>query len=102
MPTIVDPATGEVLEAQPVCDVTDPADLEAWYGNYGYADHFRKVVLANCREAERAKAVRDSVKHSEARLDDLARGSDAYVNFLIANLDGRRLRERNVIDSTQR
>ena len=83
----------------PLCDTSNPADLEAWFGNFGYADHFRKVVLANCKEIIRAKATE---KVTEARIDDLARISDFYVDFLIQCLDGRRLREQNVRDSIAR
>ncbi len=97
--TRVNPETGE--EELPTYDPRDPASLEAFFGNFGYAEHFRKVVLANAREAARAKATRDEVKVTEARLDDQARTSDMYVNFLVHNLQGRTLRERNVIDSNQ-
>lgn len=75
-------------------DPTDPASLEAWFGNFGHAEHFRKVVLASCREIERAKATRAEAKVSEARLDDLARTSDTYVQYLVATLNGRVLREK--------
>lgn len=80
----------------PVCDTTNPADLEAWFGNFGYADHFRKVVLATVKELVRAQATE---KVTEARLDDLARVHDIYVDFLTQCLNGRRLREQNVRDS---
>lgn len=80
----------------PVCDVSDPGSLEAWYGNFGFFDHWRKVVLANCREIERAKAVTENTKVTEARLDDLARTSDTYVSFLTIHLGGREMRENMV------
>lgn len=80
----------------PTCDTSNPADLEAWFGNYGYADHFRKVVLSSCREVARAKATE---KLTEAKLDDLAHTSDVYVDFLIQCLQGRQLREQNVLES---
>lgn len=41
----------------PVCDTSDPAQLEAWYGSFGWADHVRKIVLATCAELIRAEAV---------------------------------------------
>ena len=97
--TRFDPSTGEVIDGLPGYDPKDPASLEAFFGNFGYAEHFRKVVLANCREAERARATASETKVSEARLDDLARSSDTYVQFLIDNLHGRTLRERNVRES---
>lgn len=83
----------------PVCDTANPADLEAWFGPFGYADHFRKVVLASCREVARAQATE---KLTEAKLDDVAHTSDRYVDFLIECLNGRRLREQNVLDSIAR
>lgn len=82
----------------PFCDTSNPADLEAWFGNFGYADHFRKVVLASCKEITRAKS---SEKLTEAKLDDAARVSDTYVDFLIQCLNGRRLREQNVLESNR-
>jgi hypothetical protein len=83
-------------------DTNDPASLEAWFGNFGHAEHFRKVVLASCREAERAGATLRQEKLSEARLDDLARTSDKYVQYLIETLNGRCQREQNVLVSLGR
>lgn len=80
----------------PVCDVSDPGSLEAWYGNFGFFDHWRKVVLSNCREIERARAVERSEKVTESRLDDLARVSNTYVSFLTIHLGGREMRENMV------
>lgn len=85
-----------VRDRLPECDTLNPAELEAFYGNFGYADHFRKVCLSNCREIERARATAREQKVSEARLDDLARTSDTYIDYLIVNLNGRRLREEEV------
>lgn len=85
-----------------VWDVQDPASLEAWFGNWGHAEHLRKVVLATARENERAKAVIRQEKLSEARLDDLARTSDLYVQWLIDTLNARRAREVNVMESAVR
>lgn len=87
-------------ERLPSCNTQDPADLEAWYGGFGFADHWRKVVLANCREIERARAATKDWKLSEARLDDLARTSDAYIDFLITHLRGSRTprRKRDCIE----
>lgn len=85
--------------AVPLCDNTDPADLEAWYGNFGFAEHYRKVVLANCREIVRAQAALTDTKLSEARIDDLARTHSLYISYLAEHLDGRRMREKNVLES---
>ena len=89
-----------MLSDLPACDTTNPADLETWFGNFGYAEHYRKVVLALAKELERAKAGTEKI--TESRLDDLARTSDAYLEFLAACLYGRRLREQNVLDSAVR
>lgn len=86
----------------PLCDTTDAAALEAWYGNFGFAEHWRKVVLASCREIIRAQAALTETKLSEARIDDLARTHQLYLSFLAEHLDGRRLREQNVLDSQPR
>lgn len=84
------------------CNENDPASLEAWYGPFGHSEHFRKVILASAREAERGKAVAAEQKVSESRLDDLARTNDRYVQYLIDTLRGRHLREQNVLASLAR
>ena len=101
MTTLASPV-GEVVAEIPGCNLADPADLEAHFGNFGFFEHLRKIVLANCREIERAKALERTEKVSEARLDDLSRVSDTYVAFIIDNLEGRRRREQNVRDSMTR
>lgn len=78
----------------PSCDTEDPAQLEAWFGSFGFSDHWRKVVLSNCREVIRATFALKNEKVSEARLDDLSRTHNNYLDFLIENLEGRRLREK--------
>jgi hypothetical protein len=80
-------------------DENDPASLESWFGPFGHAEHLRKVVLASCREAVRAKYALAGEKITVDRTDDLARLSDKYVSYLIETLNGRRLRERNVLAS---
>ncbi len=97
----IDRTTGEEIEGIPGCDMTNPASLEAWYGNFSFFEPFRKVVLAQCKEIERAKATGEK-KVTEARLEDLARVSDVYVQFLVDHLRGRELREKNVLDSNRR
>ena len=82
----------------PTCDLDNPADLEAWFGAFGFVDHFRKVVLSSCKEIERAK----NPTFSEAKLDGLAHVNDTYVDFLIQCLNGRRLREQNVLEANAR
>lgn len=102
---ITDPETGEVRREIAGCDTNDPADLESWYGNFGQHETLRKVVLANCRSIARAKAalVTDAKQTlSDPRADDAARQSDAYIDFIIAGMEGRRLREKNVRESFAR
>jgi hypothetical protein len=82
----------------PDCDMTDPAALESFYGNYSFFEHYRKCVLSNCREIVRA-TVGVSTKLTVDRVDDLARTHPLYLDFLATHLHGRRLREKNVLDS---
>jgi hypothetical protein len=91
--TLLDP------ERIPICDTSDPASLEAWYGAFGWADHVRKIVLANCAEMIRALAAVEGVKISETRINDLAHTHELYLDFLLQSLHGRTLREQNVRDS---
>lgn len=94
------PVPGDKLGTRlPSCETTDPAALEAWYGNYSFFDHWRKVVLANCEEIVRADYVLREEKITETRITSLARLHPNYLDFLAEHLDGRRLREQNVLDS---
>lgn len=81
----------DITEAIPVCDLNDPASVEAFYGVFGYAEHFRKVILSNCKELIRAKATE---KLTESRIEDLSRVHPLYVQYLIDSLNGRRVREQ--------
>ncbi len=92
------PSTGEVYEYDP----TDVGSLEAWFGNFGHAEHFRKVVLASCKEAIRATYDEKKLPITEARLETLSRTHDRYIDWLIYTLEGRRLREQNVLASMAR
>lgn len=83
----------------PVCDTSDPASLEAWYGTFGWADHLRKIVLSNCAEMIRATAAIEDTKLSETRINDLAHTHELYLAFVLQSLAGRTLREQNVRDS---
>ena len=100
--TYTDTETGEEIAGLPAWDENDPASLEAFFGNFGHAEHLRKIVLASAREAERAKAVEREEKITEARLDDKARTSDVYVSWIVSSLQGRTARERNVLASNGR
>jgi hypothetical protein len=78
----------------PVCETTDPGQLEAWYGPYGFFEHYRKIVLANCREIVRATAALQGQKITVDRTDDLGRLHANYLSFLTEHLKGRQLREQ--------
>ena len=80
--------TGEILTL-PECDVTNPGSLAAWYGPFGYDERYRKVRLANARELVRARAALVEATISEARIDDLARQEQIYLDYLATNLRGR-------------
>lgn len=67
----------------------DPAVLAALYSGYAYAEHWRKVVLATCKELIRAGASLGKERLTEARLEDLARVHPSYLQFLTTHLHGR-------------
>lgn len=90
--------TGEILSL-PECDFTNPGDLAAWYGNFGYDEKFRKVRLANARELIRARAALVEATISEARIDDLARQEKTYLDYLAYNLRGRQIYEAELRNS---
>jgi hypothetical protein len=81
----------------PELNLGDPAQLEAFYGNFAFFDHYRKSVLAQCRELVRAKFVGEKI--TEARLDDLARLHPNYLDFLGEHFVGRHEREKNIRES---
>jgi hypothetical protein len=76
----------------PQCDMDDPGQVEAWSapGSYSHYEHFRKVVLAGCKELIRAGATE---KLSESRIDDQARLHPLYMTYLTDSLEGRSIRE---------
>ncbi len=83
----------------PECDFNDPAALEAWFGNFSWFEHYRKCVLANCRAIVRAKATLEGRKITVDQTDDEAHQHPNYLGFLDEGLQGRILRERNVLAS---
>lgn len=91
-----EPPTVEMI-ALPACDISDPAQLAAFYGPFGWADHLRKVVLSNVSELIRAQHANDAKKPTEDRIDDLAHNHPVYVEWLVANLAGRVAYEREVL-----
>lgn len=86
----------------PPLNLDDPAQLEAFYGNFAFFDHYRKSVLAECYEIERAKAAQAGEKVTEARLENLARLHPNYLDFLGQHFNGRHQREQNVVESLRR
>lgn len=82
----------------PDCDLTDPASLETWYSGYGasFFEHYRKIVLASCKEIIRASSSLQGTKLSESRIEDLSRLHPNYLGFLATHLDGRRVREASI------
>jgi hypothetical protein len=79
------------------CVITAPEELAAWYSGFSWAESYRKVVLAACREAIRAGASLSQQKVTEARLDDLARVHPAYLDYLTRHLQGRIKWEREFL-----
>ena len=97
--TAITDENGAAVADVPDVDFNDPASLEAFYGNFSFFDHYRKSVLSSAREVERGRAAKDGVKITEARIDDLARVSPMYLDFLATHYEGRTLRERNALES---
>ena len=84
----VDVLTGETALA-PDRESDDYAVLAAWYSGFAYAEHYRKVVQAQCRELVRGTYATKGEKITEARLDDLARLHPIYLDYLARHLAGR-------------
>lgn len=83
----------------PPLNLNDPANLEAFYGNFAFFDHYRKSILAQCHELLRAKYVDANEKVTETRLENEARLHPIYLDFLATHFQGRHQRERNVFES---
>jgi hypothetical protein len=81
------------VEGLPGVDMDDPGQVEAWFapGSYSHYEHFRKCVLAQCKELVRAKY--NNTRISEARIEDLARLHGNYMEYLTDSLYGRQMRE---------
>ena len=83
----------------PEPDLEDPGTLAAWYSGFAFAESYRKIVLAQCRELVRAKFVAANAKITESRIDDLARNHPSYLAFLETHLHGRVSWERHFLRS---
>lgn len=90
------PAGDRVGDKLPAIDFTNPAELESWFGPFGFFDFYRKVVLSNCQEIVRASAAMQDQKLTESRIDALAHTHGLYLDFLADGLKGRRIRETEV------
>lgn len=77
--------------AIPDRNTEDYPTLAAWYSGFAFAEHYRKVCLALCKEALRAKHAGEKI--TESRLEDLARTHPAYLDYLRRHLEGRTLWE---------
>jgi len=75
----------------------DYATLAAWYSGFAFCEHYRKVVLAQCRESLRGQKAATSEKVTESRLDDLAHSHSAYLDYLAKHLRGRVAWEREFL-----
>lgn len=80
----------------PRIDFNSPAELESWFGPFGFFDFYRKVVLSNCQEIVRASAAMQNTKLTESRIDAMAHTHGLYLDFLADGLRGRREREKMV------
>lgn len=58
------------------------ADLRARHGAFGTYNDLRKILLATIAQTIRAAALRDSVKWTEAAIEDLAHADPRYVEFV--------------------
>jgi hypothetical protein len=85
----------------PDIDLKDPAQLETFYGNFAFFDHYRKAVLSQCHELLRAKYI-NKEKVTEQRLENESRTHPIYLSFLTEHFHGRHQRERNVWESLRR
>lgn len=77
----------------PERETEDYPTLAAWYSGYSFAEHYRKVVQAQCQEIVRAKGAVDGQKLTEARIEALARLHPIYLDYLATHLRGRILWE---------
>ncbi len=78
---------------------SDPALLSAFFNGYSIADSWRKVLLSAVKEKVRAAAALNGTRMSEARVEDVARISGEYVEFLTNLLHARYKFEKNVKES---
>lgn len=80
----------------PEVNLTDPASLEAFYGNYGFFEIWRKIVLSNAMEIVRATMIVAGEKPTDKRMENLGRTHPVYLDFIGRHLEGRRMREEMV------
>lgn len=78
----------------PRCDLSNPAELDAWFGRSQLWAHVRKIVLAKCRQLERAKCEVANEKYTVDKIDDRARLHSLYTDFILDCLEGSAMREK--------
>lgn len=77
------PDETDILEQALDDSLDDFAPLAALHeGQNALWEHTRKIVLADAREQVRMQFFKDNVKASEARIDDLARLTDMYRQYI--------------------
>jgi len=59
------------------------ADLRARHGPFGTYQDLRKIELAQIAQTIRAAALRDSVKLTEAAIDEAAHADPRYIQFVV-------------------
>ena len=89
MTTISDSDGVEVLALPDMESGDDYPRLAAWFAGFSLFENYRKVILSQCRELERAKRALTGEKTTEARLDDLAHIHPAYLGYLAEGLRGK-------------
>jgi hypothetical protein len=93
--------TTSVPPLAPERESDDYPVLAAWYSQFSFCEHYRKVVLAQTRELIRAqyaaKPTEAERKVTETRLDDLARTHPLYLDYLAVHLRGRALWEHEFL-----
>lgn len=78
-------------------ETDDYHELAAFYSGYAFYEAYRKIVLASCKEAIRAKYLMNGQKITQDRLDDLAHLHDSYLDFMTRHLGGRKEYERTFL-----
>lgn len=76
------PDESDLIEQSLDESLDDFAPLAALHESGGMWEHTRKIVLAEAREYVRAEYFTKNEKISETRIDDLARLTDLYLQYI--------------------